>query len=92
MRVEAYAAVTTNSCSSAARRNQLWDRGTGVFGYLGLDNHPLGARWLRVDLVAGVGVRVFGITVASVELRLSLGDLHRGGRWAPAWSASVAIA
>ena len=76
MRVEAYAAVTTNSVQFGGRVEISYGiAGTGVFGYLGLDAI---IRWaprfgFEVDLVAGVGVRVFGITVASVELRLSLG-------------------
>jgi Family of unknown function (DUF6603) len=75
MRIEAYAAVTTNSVQFGGRLELRYGiGGTGVFGYLALDAL---IRWaprfgFEVDIAAGIAVRAFGISVASVALRLHL--------------------
>jgi hypothetical protein len=75
MRVEAYAAVTTNSVQFGGRLELAYGiAGTGVFGYLALDAL---IRWaprfgFEVDISAGVAVRAFGVSVASVALHLHL--------------------
>jgi hypothetical protein len=75
LRVTAYAAVTTNSVQFGGQLEMAYAIGpAGVYGHLGLDAI---IRWaprfgFEADISAGVAVRAFDVSVASVELRLHL--------------------
>ena len=90
LRVEAYAAVTTNSIQFGGKLEIRYGiGGTGVFGYLALDAI---IRWaprfgFEVDIAAGVAVRAFGVSVASSNSACISRALARGRRSAPARSA-----
>ncbi|CAN5539125.1 hypothetical protein BH09ACT7_BH09ACT7_35370 [soil metagenome] len=75
LRIEAYVAITTNSVQFGGRLHLAYAIGdTGVFGYVGLDALiRFAPRFgFMVDVEAGVAVRVFGLSIAAVNLHLHL--------------------
>ena len=92
LRVEAYVAVATNSIQFGGRLEIGYGvAGTGVFGHAGLDALlRWGAKGLtfEVDLVAGVAVKAFDISLASVELRL---HLEGPGPWLARGTGTVGL-